>query len=349
MFGIYRLYLALMVLVHHYYEVRSVGYWAVVSFFILSGFLMTAIMQGSYGYSPAGMKKYALNRILRLFPSYYFVALVTGILLIVFPAIADDTTFLPTSYQGVLANLTMIFPSVYPIDFAPRLVHPTWALTLEIFFYILIALGVSRTRLSSLIWLGVGILYIFYKGSTGRWLDSVGYGTILEATLPFSVGAVIYHYREELRQKMVQYRLADWRLVGTLFVINQLAAALGHLVLGGDVWKINYIGSYINIGLSAVMILCLFYTKSSGIWKKRDTLLGQFSYPVYLTHTIGASMALYGANLWGWHETGAGFTLIALVITFGLGAICVFLIDEPVEKIRLKIKKQQANTGKSPQ
>lgn len=340
MFGIYRLYLALMVLLHHYYSVQSIGLWAVVSFFVLSGFLMTTIMQTSYGYSSTGLKKYALNRLLRLFPSYYFVALVTVVLLVAFPAMQNKTMFLSGEYQDILANLTMIFPAYFPIEYAPRLIPPTWALTIEIFFYCIIAVGVSRTPVISLVWLGASLLYLLYKAIDGSWLVGIGYGNIFDASLPFSLGAISYHYRQTILNWMSRFRLADWRLVTVLFVINQLLTALGGYAIGDEVWKIAFVGSYMNIGLSVMMIVSLFTLEASPDWKKRDALAGQYSYPVYLTHVISGSVAFYIADMLGWAGRGLGFTALALVLTFFLGAICVFQIDERIEQVRRKIKKQ---------
>ena len=61
MFGVYRFLLALNVVFYHVLDVPGIGPLAVYSFFVLSGFLMTMIMQQTYGYSVTGIKKYAIN------------------------------------------------------------------------------------------------------------------------------------------------------------------------------------------------------------------------------------------------------------------------------------------------
>ena len=68
MFGTYRTLLALMVVFLHLGGVSVLGGYAVFGFYILSGYLMTYIMQKNYGYSRLGQARYAINRMLRIYP-----------------------------------------------------------------------------------------------------------------------------------------------------------------------------------------------------------------------------------------------------------------------------------------
>ena len=61
MFGTYRTLLAVMVVFLHIGGVPVLGGYAVFGFYILSGYLMTFIMQNNYGYDRSGLAKYALN------------------------------------------------------------------------------------------------------------------------------------------------------------------------------------------------------------------------------------------------------------------------------------------------
>lgn len=77
MFGTYRTFLALIVVVHHLISIPIIGHYAVHGFFILSGYLMTFVMNVSYGYSLRGIRAFSINRFLRLYPSYWVVLLLT--------------------------------------------------------------------------------------------------------------------------------------------------------------------------------------------------------------------------------------------------------------------------------
>lgn len=72
MFGTYRTILALMVVFLHLGGVPRIGAYAVFGFYCLSGYLMTLIMQTTYGYSFQGVIKYGINRFLRNYPSIGF-------------------------------------------------------------------------------------------------------------------------------------------------------------------------------------------------------------------------------------------------------------------------------------
>ena len=70
MFGTYRLILAFMVIFLHLAGWPGFGEYAVFTFFCLSGFLMTFIINENYGHTKEGRKKYLFNRLLRIYPLY---------------------------------------------------------------------------------------------------------------------------------------------------------------------------------------------------------------------------------------------------------------------------------------
>ena len=81
MFGSFRFILALMVLTTHIGGIEVVAGIAVWGFFMLSGFLMTAILNNKYGFSPVGLVYYAKSRAMRLLPTYWFSVILTAIII----------------------------------------------------------------------------------------------------------------------------------------------------------------------------------------------------------------------------------------------------------------------------
>ena len=71
MFGVYRAFLALMVVALHLGGLPVVGAYAVFGFYVLSGYLMTLIMQDRYGYTASGRSAYAVNRFLLVVVQIY--------------------------------------------------------------------------------------------------------------------------------------------------------------------------------------------------------------------------------------------------------------------------------------
>ena len=73
MFGLYRLMLALLVVVTHLGSTEIFGGLAVWAFFMLSGFLITGVLNTRYTFSRQGLIEFGLSRALRLLPNIGFL------------------------------------------------------------------------------------------------------------------------------------------------------------------------------------------------------------------------------------------------------------------------------------
>lgn len=158
---------------------------------------MTLILNDVYGYTFKGFVAFVLNRFLRLFPIYW-AFLIFSVLLVVFTgekfsANFRECIYFPDSSNLWLYNIFMVYPDLFPWNIEPRLCPPTWALTIEFLFYALIAFGISKTPKVSLCWLIISICYSVLNYVF--MLDfSSGYGSVLAGSLPFSIGACLFHY-----------------------------------------------------------------------------------------------------------------------------------------------------------
>ena len=200
MFGILRVFLAINVVLLHIFNVPYLGNYSVSFFFILSGFLMTYIMHEKYGFDFNGFKFFWINRFLRLYPVYLIVIALTAFIFILFPGsnlTEYPILYLPKGISEWLANITMIYPKILPYKFTPILSPSSWALTNELCFYLLIAFGISKTKIRTILWL---ILSIAYFIGTYLYYDiaSYRYGAIPAASLPFAIGACLYWVNKKL-------------------------------------------------------------------------------------------------------------------------------------------------------
>ena len=338
MFGIWRTLLAIEVVAYHILPLPLIGRYAVFSFFVLSGFLMTEIMQRAYGYTPGGSVRYLANRALRLLPSYWFAAAVTLVLIAGYGA-RDVVNYhsamtVPQSALQWAENATMVFPDLFPRTIEPRLVPPTWALTVEICFYILIGIGASRTKVTTWVWLICSCAYVLvtrllYPGG-GYLFDAIPAGS-----LPFSVGALAWHYRDDICLRLNRLRVSDARML-----------IVGRWVLWGAIvllqtqtgWKwLEILGNWLNIAISAFIVCKLFTAKGGQSLHRIDKAVGDLSYPVYLLHLqMGflAAMILSGQPT----RTGPAIFALGLLLTIVLGAASARLIDPAVEHLRRRIK-----------
>jgi peptidoglycan/LPS O-acetylase OafA/YrhL len=343
MFGIYRTGLALMVMVHHLAYVPIIGHLAVHGFFILSGYLMTLILNKNYGYSLHGVSHYLINRFLRLFPMYWLILLITCIILLIYgsdqAAVFRSHMFFPTNSIDWLQNISLIYFDPFPGAVSPRLSPPTWALTIELFFYALIGMGLSRNKKITVIWFVLSLCYFIWSHYVGK-PYSYRYSFILAGSLGFSLGSLIYHYKQLLITtffaKTDVYTLL---LLTSLLLLNWSGAAVAHLV---DAKKaIFYTFFYLNYVFNGLLILALIGYIPNKTMKKIDSILGDYSYPIYLIHwPIGflCAMLFFREPIVGAGLSTAINTIISIFFVFIISFFCIRIVDRPISKIRDQLR-----------
>jgi peptidoglycan/LPS O-acetylase OafA/YrhL len=336
MFGAYRTFLALMVVALHIGGIPIIGAYAVFGFYCLSGYLMTLIMQKNYGYSTHGFKKYALNRFLRLYPLYWISVLFTLVLIGIsgndFTSIYHGSMTLPNSFYDIFTNFAIFFPFRETI----RLTPPAWALTVEIFFYIMIGVGLSKNRRVTTLWFVFSFIY-----HIGVYAFGLGwnhrYFTVFAASLPFSTGAMLFHYKSDITNVIKSSSGKVYShlplLLLCLFMLNWL---FGYLL---DEFKGVFF--YSNYALCALMVAVLMNRESLPfINKKFDNWLGEFSYPIYLFHYQIALFVIIILGGFGIELKRPNITLMVISIPFIilLSWFIAVKLERPIEKVRAKIK-----------
>jgi len=334
MFGALRFYLAIVVIFVHFSAFSGVGWDGIFAFFVMSGYLMTLILHKNYGYTLRGLSTYSINRILRIYPMYWLACLL-AIAVLLF--LGDDFRRLNGSAFGMpetggqwLRNLLLIVKEGH----RPVLIQPAWTLTVEVFFYGCIGLGLSRTKTVTAVWLVCSLLYTGYLVATGADFYS-RYFTIAAASLPFSVGAAIYHWGDILDKEIPwlgKSNTAPWVFFG-LYLLNQPLA----LVLGTTQWS----GFYLGFLFLSILIFTLRKRRQVGnITRSTDAFLGDMSYPMYLVHAPLAWLLLYLCKLAGLPITRPSpsaffaFILPTLLVAW----VIYILVEKRLDRQRQRIK-----------
>lgn len=340
MLGTWRLFLALLVVNGHFWTPWWPGAYAVFSFYVISGYLMALVMNETYGYDVKGFARFWLNRALRLLPSYWVACICMLLLVILLPAAFvqgwNGRLRMPESIHEIVGNLTMVgilmptesgrLAELLVLDgfksFA-TLVPPAWALSIEIFYYLLISLWFGKTLPRSLLLLAGGAAYV---GAVHLLADGdfwLRYFFVPGACVPFAAGCVVFH----VMRRVDTVPAAGRRLV--------VAAYVGFFALCP--WTTDPLGwaLYVNVLLTAGALACLRHADMSSRWRAVDKYLGDLSYPVYLFHW-GVGLLL--AWILDLRETSAPFYLAVMAGVLAVSVADRHLISVPVERMRRYVR-----------
>lgn len=297
--GALRLMLALCVVVGHS-EGPILGYWGVEAFyavnlfFIISGFYMSLVLNEKYT-GPASNTTFYLNRIIRLYPTYWIAMALALLVAIVGGSLGNLYGWFlslgPATRAFYLATNIFIVGQDLPYTycFTPRgsaeciwggqfgLNPVCWSISVELMFYA-VAPYVLRSRGRTLSFLALGTAYAcaiqllrfplaLSLVSPHADLTTLAYFHAPSSILFFALGGVAYHfvYKAILRGKVV---FSPWTYLLVLLAI--IPISFTHTILP---WS----HALIYTGLIPVLFIL---TKSSKI----DRFIGDLSYPAYMFH-----------------------------------------------------------------
>lgn len=363
--GVVRTLLALGVVRDHVpffqYPFLIKGGFAVILFYVISGFYMAMIIKESYSKLGKGWEwKFLLNRALRLYPAYWLV--------LIFTIIAMATMGTPTIYTSQLGlsaieRALALFCDTFIVGLdalvSGGLVHwhdkpgldvmlnwqvlPVfvgWTIAVELTFYAFAAFFIMRTRRSAYFALALGayirLYFVFINGKAlmmnhfgiGYEVDPWGYHFFGIALIFFMFGYLAYEIYVDLGEKLKSDP-------SFLKFIRIAAVALGAILLvecfmfNGYQGILDYedIGIWVTIPFFVLFVPMIFLlTRNSKI----DNIIGQFSYPIYLCHYIVTEFANKVLHL----PVGPWTTLVAVFVS---GAVIVFGLELPIDRLRHRL------------
>ena len=250
---------------HPLYQLSRYGWVGVPIFFVVSGFV---ICMSSWGRT---LSQFFTSRVVRLFPAYLFVVLLTTVVLLAW--LPGDVK--PPVFLRVVANLTMLnqFLGVDSID------GVYWSLMIELKFYLLFALvvrvGVSYARVVgfAIMWLVLGVIA---HNTTDGFLRIV----VEPRYMPFFVAGITLYLIHRFGPTLLL-----WGMVGVCWVL--CAVSLNDMV--DEKIKLEHV----NVTLTTTLILfSVLYLVMIAIalgwlsWLRWSgcTTIGALTYPLYLLH-----------------------------------------------------------------
>ncbi len=305
MFGFYRFVLALAVaLSHHGLKVYGFnpGQWAVVCFYVLSGYLMECQYQKL---APlGGVKAFYLDRFLRIFPVYIAVVLVAAWLT-------------PVSWTELALNIALV-----PLNFTDflgtrLLIGPAWSLACEVQFYLLVPLLVTApTRVLRFLTAGSLVVFAFslYLPYHTFWT----YGSLPGMLFTFLSGILIH------RRDWSALRLECLTIFGLWLIF--LGTKIGSTGLPTGI-NINICTGFLA-AVPATVYLSQFSPRHA--W---DQFLGLFSYPLFLVHMLVLDLCTTYLHITGM----AAF----LVFSLAASGVLLLTVEKPFDVARYRMRKRK--------
>lgn len=311
--GSWRFFLAFLVAISHLWDgmIHGPAAYAVWGFFLISGYLMTAGMLTRYADGWAGLRDYAINRFLRIYPAYYIACALGLAALLWVPHYGVNPTglnaqfVLPQSWRDWATNAALL-----PLWGAGNLLVPvSGALGVEVGVYLLIPLMARGPAAPGIAFVLSGLLNLQHGIEIQTF--EVRYSAFLTSVMAFAAGSLVAHYRNSLqRWGMPWLSSASW-----------LAHCL--IWLKWDSWPWTW-GLYLSLLLTAWVLISFADRKSGAI----DRWLGDLSYPVYLFHTV---MAVWWLGIFD-HQRSFSLFLLGLSGTLLVSWVVIVWVDRPLER-----------------
>jgi peptidoglycan/LPS O-acetylase OafA/YrhL len=350
--GLLRFLLAVSVIIAHsqpYHGLTFVGGpMAVEAFFIISGFYITMILNEKYLAGKGSYWLFISNRFLRLYPFYWVVMVVTVIIALVAPNynntsvmnhlanyeaygdklslttwvflifshitifLQDVTLFMGLNLETGNLYLTHSFHNTGVKVFQLMMVGQAWSISLELMFYLVAPFIVRNKKLVVSLMLASFALK-YYGHYHGYGDDPWSY-----RFFPFELG---YFLLGSIAYFLYKRYVIHLKLPKSVYIADLILVVIATTFLK----KMNLpYGDQLYLTLIFLSIPLLFnFTKRM----KYDRLIGELSYPIYLTHLVVINTVV---------STRTGFhpDLIVIASTLIFSYILIKFFGEPLERYR---------------
>jgi peptidoglycan/LPS O-acetylase OafA/YrhL len=360
--GILRLLLALSVIASHVGPILGFNFLggplAVQSFFIISGFYMSMVLNEKYIGENSGYRLFIGNRLARLLPSYYMVLILSILTSLVIgylsnyqnlPVLEVYYAFIPNipsfiylilihllligqdvvMFLGIDSSSGSLFftsnfwntsPPLHSFLFVPQ----AWSLGIELTFYLiapfLLKAGVKRVFIIIILSFCLR-LYLYYQ--QGLQNDPWTYRFFPTEIIFFLLGYMSYQLYKIVRLRQIPV-LLPWLILGVLsfFIIEGATIFQGSSAV---IFQFSWFDiTYLIFVVLSIPVLFNYFKN-----KRLDNAIAELSYPVYLIHLLVARICGY-LNISILHN-GWAITLLSIITSY-----FILLITKPIERFRFK-------------
>ena len=332
--GYLRLFLAYMVLISHL-QIKifglNPGVPAVVCFYILAGHVIRRLLTRIFPNNVSGFYK---DRILRIFPLYWFTASVTLLFLIItkFGEPKINLYNLALNYSIIPLNYYMYvgkYIAIITTDIGKWwLIPPAWSLGAEVQVYFLMPFLLSKKYL---FWVSLlGSLGIYTLANLGvLHPDYFGYRLVPGIIFMFLLGAMLENITRGNASRGEKGVLVGIYLFLAFYFVVMILVKKAYCAFTRE--------TLLGILTGVPVIWFILKTEKKKSWLNK--LCGNLSYGIFLSHFLGIW-------LWKWlHLRGIFIAsgiwqelLFVSVVSFLVAFVGVWGVEKKVERIRFKGK-----------
>lgn len=324
---------------------HRVGWVGVDLFFVLSGYLVSGLLFTEYRTrQEIDLRRFLLRRGFKIWPSFYFLILVSFILRDVFP------------WEGYKAFLVEV---VFLQNYLPHLWGPTWSLAVEEHFYVLLAIlvGVMVGIKSNLKLLGSALLVImigtlalrilnFRYNSFVTWnshltpthfrIDSLCFGVLLSYIRQFYYDSLLKFY-DQYRNLLA---IVAFSLLSPFFFIDNK-----------DPFTVTFGFTMLYISFGVILLLTIEGYFSTGMLVSGPgnfaggilSAIGRSSYNIYLWHVPVNDWVMKPLDSRYQIDSILAFVLYVL-ISFSVGSVLTWTIETYFLRLRERFSFSVRNT-----
>lgn len=321
--GMFRLVLALLVAMSHMgfraFD-SNPGVAAVISFFVISGYVVSALVM-KYYLSLGTLHNFYADRIIRIYPQFllYFVLAC----IIVKIGLPHSSVAESVNLKNITSSLAVLPLGMYMFGWTTAdIIPPAWSLGLEFAFYLTIPLLIIyRLRLLAFI-LSLAVFLAAHFGFIDT--DTYGYRLLPGVLFMFLCGSFM-HSGSRFEKSLVAATLV-------------LCITLFGLMVAGQTPKVPY-NFEVLLGV-IVAIPAVYYLSRLG-YHKADEFFGNISYGVFLNHFL----LVHIANTLGIEVFSSAMITGMLALSVLASYLSYCLVERPALKLRHKMRKAPRHTS----
>lgn len=334
----------------HWLPMSQVGYLGVDMFFVLSGFLISTLLQRERAkHGGISLKDFYARRTLRIFPIYYLVLIGVAVLYLVKEHVLHkDPASGEVFFRALPWYATYTSNFLHP-DFQANNLGITWSLATEEQFYILWSLaefGLGRR------W-RMGILALLLGASQAINFRAPGVGQVLETTLgarwtelpimqttftPILLGVLLAHLMDH---KAWFDRIARV-LSPAMAPVGCLVLLLGLCNIGGDIqgWPRLLIQIAMTIFVASCVVREDHALRRPLSWRP-IVWVGRISYGMYLYHIFLVGPVRSRLASHGWDRSPVEFVVV-LLATILIASVSFVAIERPILGLKKRFTRVEA-------